>query len=301
MFEMKKGPKPAWLKARIPGGQEYFRLKKELTAKNLHTICQSARCPNICQCWNDSQATFLVMGNTCTRDCLFCSVQGGRPAPLDEAEGENILDMIDIMNARYIVITSVTRDDLEDGGSRHFAELVKTIKARKPGLKVEVLIPDFQGQQRFLENIFQARPDVIGHNLETVRGLYPKVNRRPNHYDISLSVLKMSKEKGFITKSGFMLGLGETDGEVIELLADLENQGTDLLTIGQYLQPTAKNLPVDRYYTPEEFTQLRDLALTYGFAAVKAGPFVRSSFQAEEMVRQYLDRLAGDEQPAMSG
>lgn len=295
MFEMKKGPKPAWLKARIPSGQEYFRLKKELAVKNLHTICQSARCPNICQCWNDSQATFLVMGNTCTRNCLFCSVQGGKPDPLDADEGENILDMIDIMNSRYIVITSVTRDDLEDGGSRHFAGLIETIKARKPGLKVEVLIPDFNGQPLNLENIFRAGPDVIGHNLETARGLYPKVNRQPGHYDISLSVLRMSKEKGFITKSGFMLGLGEGTYEVEELLADLKNQGTDLLTIGQYLQPTGKNLPVERYYTPEEFGQIRDLALAYGFSAVTAGPFVRSSFQAEDMYRQCLESRGNDE------
>lgn len=282
----KRKPKPQWLKAAIPGGENYFKIKKALEKRNLCTICQSARCPNISQCWNNYHATFLIMGNTCSRDCTFCSVKHGVPESLDSDEPGRVLEMTRIMNAKYVVITSVTRDDLEDGGSSHFAAVISTLKTHKPGIKVEVLIPDFKGNIRHLETVLEAKPDVVNHNLETVRRLYPVVNRKPGNYNISLQVLKNSKERGFITKSGIMVGLGETMEELKELFQDLRTSGVDLLTIGQYLQPTRQNVPVERFYTPQEFEELKDIALSFGFIDVVSGPFVRSSYNADQMYRK---------------
>jgi lipoic acid synthetase len=282
----RRKPKPQWLKTVIPGGDTYFKIKKALEKRNLCTICQSARCPNISQCWNNYHATFLIMGNTCARDCTFCSVKHGVPESLDSDEPGRVLEMTRVMNAKYVVITSVTRDDLEDGGSSHFAAVINTLKTHKPGIKVEVLIPDFKGNTRHLETVLEAGPDVLNHNLETVRRLYPAVNRNPENVHISLQVLKNSKERGFITKSGIMVGLGETMEELKELFQDLGNSGVDLLTIGQYLQPTRQNVPVERFYTPQEFEELKDIALSFGFIDVVSGPFVRSSYNADQMYRK---------------
>ena len=286
MEPRKRKPKPPWLKAAVPGGDNYFKIKKALEKRNLCTICQSARCPNISQCWNNYHATFLIMGNACSRDCAFCSVPHGVPESLDINEPERVLEMIRIMNTKYVVITSVTRDDLEDGGSSHFAAVINTLKTNNPGIKIEVLIPDFKGNIRHLETVLGAGPDVLNHNLETVRRLYPVVNRKPGNYRISLQVLKNSKERGFITKSGIMVGLGETMAELKELFQDLGNSGVDLLTIGQYLQPTRRNIPVERFYTPQEFEELKDIALSSGFIEVESGPFVRSSYNADRMYRK---------------
>ena len=252
------------------------------------TICQQAKCPNISECWNNYHATFLIMGDTCSRNCSFCSVKDGVPGLLDVKEPERVVEMAEIMGARYVVITSVTRDDLEDGGSSHFAAVIKTLKEHKPGVKIEVLIPDFRGNADHLETVLAAKPDVLNHNLETVRRLYPHVNRKPSNYDVSLRVLKNSKERGFVTKSGIMVGLGETEEELDELFRDLRGSGVDLLTIGQYLQPTRRNVPVEKFYTPDEFDRLRERALSHGFTDAVSGPFVRSSYNADRMYRKCI-------------
>jgi lipoic acid synthetase len=279
-------PKPQWLKAGIPAGDNYFKIKKALEKRNLCTICQSAKCPNISECWNNYHTTFLIMGDTCSRNCTFCSVKSGTPQPLDNLEPQRILEMTEIMKAKYVVITSVTRDDLEDGGSSHFAAVIKELKTHKPDVKIEVLIPDFKGNTRDLDTVLEAGPDVLNHNLETVRRLYPHVDRVPQNYSVSLQVLKYSKAKGSVTKSGVMVGLGETVDELKETFQDLRNNGVDLLTIGQYLQPTRQNVPVEKYYTPGEFEELKETALSFGFSDAVSGPFVRSSYNADRMFRK---------------
>ncbi|MGE5341524.1 MAG: lipoyl synthase [Candidatus Omnitrophota bacterium] len=282
MQNKNKGPKPKWLKAAIPSGETYFKIKKNLEARNLSTICQRAKCPNISECWNNHHATFLIMGNTCSRNCLFCSVTSGTPTPLSPDEPQNILEMVNILNARYVVITSVTRDDLPDGGSSHFAQVITHLKTHKPGIKIEVLIPDFKGNTAAMDTVLQAEPDVLNHNLETVKRLYPHVNRHARNYQVSLDILRYAHEKGFITKSGIMVGLGETMDEIEQVFRNLRQNGVQRLTIGQYLQPTKENVPVEKYYTPEEFEELKENALAYGFAHVVSGPFVRSSYKADE-------------------
>ncbi len=252
-----RNAKPKWLKASIPSGENYFKIKKELERKNLSTICRSAKCPNISECWNNHHATFLIMGDTCSRACSFCSVKKGSPRPLHPEEADRILEMVEIMRTKYVVITSVTRDDLEDGGSAHFAAVIKKIKSSGRDLKLEVLIPDFKGNKEHLDRVFAAGADVLNHNLETVKSLYEKVNRKPQNYYVSLSVLKAAKEKQPVTKSGIMVGLGETKADLDELFHDLRENGVGLLTIGQYLQPTAENLPVAKFYSPGEFEELK--------------------------------------------
>ncbi len=279
----KRHPKPQWLKAQIPAGEDYFRIKKSLEKRNLSTICQQARCPNISECWNNYHATFLIMGDICSRHCAFCSVNHGKPRPLLPGEPERVLEMVDIMKAKYVVITSVTRDDLEDGGSSHFARVIAHLKTRRPEVKIEVLIPDFQGSTQHLDIVLNAGPDVLNHNLETVKRLYPYANRKAGNYQISLKVLRYSHERGFITKSGIMVGLGETIEEIKELFRDLRESGVKLLTIGQYLQPIKENVPVEKYYPPEAFEQLKEIALSHGFTAVESAPFARSSYQAHRM------------------
>ncbi|MCP4219662.1 MAG: lipoyl synthase [bacterium] len=286
----KRTPKPQWLKASIPSGETYFKLKKRLEKRNLSTICQEAKCPNISQCWNNHHATFLIMGDICSRNCTFCSVKHGSPPPLDPKEPERIIEMVDILKAEYVVITSVTRDDLEDGGSAHFARIIATLKTHKPGIDIEVLIPDFKGNTQHLDTVLQAGPNVLNHNMETIKRLYPAVNRDPKNYDVSLGVLANSKNKGAVTKSGIMVGLGESHEELLELFGDLRKSEVELLTIGQYLQPTKAHVPVDKFYTPEEFEQLQKTALAEGFKAVVAGPFVRSSYNAGEMYRESVKK-----------
>ncbi len=272
---------PQWLKAAIPAGENYFKIKKNLESRNLSTICRQARCPNISRCWNNFHATFLIMGDTCSRNCSFCSVKTGKPSPLLPEEGERLLEMVDLMKTKYLVITSVTRDDLEDGGSTHFAGVITKLKTHKPGVKIEVLVPDFKGNTRHLDTVLDANPDVLNHNLETVRRLYPHVNRRIENYHVSLGVLRCSHKKGFIAKSGIMLGLGETDDQVRAALRALRSAGVDRVTLGQYLKPARGLAPVDRYVSPERFAEWEAEARDIGFKWVKAGPKVRSSYHAE--------------------
>jgi lipoic acid synthetase len=287
-------PKPKWLKVQIPAGEDYFKIKRNLEKRNLSTICQRARCPNIAECWKNYHATFLIMGDLCTRNCSFCSVKPGVPAPLMPGEPERVLEMVDIMGARYVVITSVTRDDLPGGGSGHFARVIDCLKTGRPGVKVEVLVPDFKGNANHLDTVLDAGPDVLNHNLETVRRLYPYVNRKMENYEVSLGVLKHAHGKGFITKSGIMVGLGESADELEALFGDLRKSGVRLLTIGQYLQPAKENVPVTRFYSPDEFDALKQTALAKGFTAVESGPFVRSSYRAHEM---YLSCASGGQGP----
>ena len=278
-----KRRKPEWLKTRLPAGDSLFRIKKDLQQRKLSTICQSARCPNINECWNGGHATFLILGRVCSRDCGFCSVSSGSPQPLDRDEGEKILEMVRIMKLKYVVITSVTRDDLADGGAVHFAEIVRFIKGKQSDLKVEVLIPDFKGDPSSLGFLLDSGPDVVGHNLETVSRLYPSVNRSLGRYHLSLEVLNHIHSAGQLSKSGIMVGLGERRAEIETSMIDLRRVGVDLLTIGQYLQPHANCVPVEKYYHPEEFKMLQELASGLGFKDVRSGPFVRSSYGAREM------------------
>lgn len=275
--------KPEWLKARLPGGDAFFALKSRLRRRELHTICESARCPNIHECWNGGQATFLIMGSVCSRDCRFCAVASGSPEPLDAQEGRKISEMAALTGLRYAVITSVTRDDLPDQGSGHFATVIRTLKRERPQMGIEALVPDFSGRAGLLDAVLDAGVDVLAHNIETVPALYAKVNRRPDAFFDSLAVLQRARERGWITKSGLMVGLGETPAEILDLLAVLRERGVDLLTIGQYLQPDRRSLPVERYYPPEEFSGLKQAALELGFLGVESGPFVRSSYHAEQM------------------
>jgi lipoyl synthase len=280
-----KTRKPEWLKVSIPGGDGYFGLKNKLKEKGLPTICQSARCPNIAECWNHNQATLLIMGSVCTRDCLFCSVPAGMPSGLDDDEDQKVWRLAETMNLSYLVITSVTRDDLPDKGSGHFAKVIGMLKKNRPQMKVEVLVPDFSGERRYLDRVLQAAPDVLAHNLETVPGLYPRLNRRAEAYGDSLRILRYSKERGQLTKTGLMVGLGETWSEIGEVFGELKTIGVDALTVGQYLQPDQHCVPVARYYSPREFAELKEYALSFGFGGVESGPFVRSSYHAEELFK----------------
>jgi lipoic acid synthetase len=284
--------KPEWLKTRLPGGHAYFALKNRLEKNGLHTICQNARCPNIHECWNGNQATFLIMGNVCSRDCRFCAVACGSPAPLDETEGRKVLQMARMMNLGYAVITSVSRDDVPDKGSGHFAGVIRALKQGLPRIKIEVLVPDFDGSGRWLDKVLNAGPDVLAHNVETVPALYPAVNRRAAAFDDSLAVLDHAKKRGWITKTGVMVGLGETTAELEELFSMLRGRGVDALTIGQYLQPDARSLPVSRYYSPAEFAALKESALGHGFLGVESGPFVRSSYHAEPLFQAVTHALS---------
>jgi lipoic acid synthetase len=280
--------KPDWLKVTIPGGVRYFELKSKLREKGLPTICQSARCPNIGECWNHNQATLLIMGQVCTRDCLFCSVPHGVPVPLDASEARNVLEMSDLMDLSYLVVTSVTRDDLPDKGSGHFAGVIRLLKSMRPQMRIEVLVPDFAGEETLLQRVLQAGPDVLAHNLEAVPGIYPRINRSREGFRHSLHVLETSKKAGQLTKTGIMVGLGETLEEVRELFGACRALDVDLLTIGQYLQPDRHCVPVAKYYSPEEFLALKELALGLGFKAVEAGPFIRSSYRAEQLYEAVL-------------
>jgi lipoic acid synthetase len=281
--------KPEWLKSRLPGGDAYFSLKHSLEKKGLHTICQNARCPNIHECWNGNQATFLVMGNICSRDCRFCAVGSGTPLGLDMAEGQKVLQMARLMNLEYAVITSVTRDDIPDKGSSHIAAVIRALKQGRPQMKVEVLVPDFDGRSQFLDLVLDAGPDVLAHNVETVPSVYPAVNRRSVAFEHSLHVLEHGKKRGWITKTGLMVGLGETIAEIEALFSVLRGRGVDLLTMGQYLQPDGRSLPVSRYYSPDEFAALKKSALGHGFLGVESGPFVRSSYHAEQLFRAVVN------------
>jgi len=279
--------KPEWLRRRLPTGPAYEKMRDLLNAGRLHTVCQEAHCPNIWECFTRGAATFLIMGPRCTRACSFCAVGHGRPAPLDPHEPLRVAEAVKEMGLTYIVVTSVTRDDLSDGGAGVFAETIQEIRHQVAHAAVEVLIPDLQGDRGALRTVIHARPAVLNHNLETIPRLYPRV--RPGaDYGRSLDILRWSAEEDLSipTKSGLMLGLGESDRDVEESLGDLLEAGCSILTLGQYLQPSNKHLPVERYVPPEEFDRWSEKALDMGFRAVASGPFVRSSYQAEELWRK---------------
>ncbi len=277
------GRRPSWLKVRAPGGENYVRLKQMMRAKSLHTVCEEARCPNIAECWGAGTATFLILGDTCTRSCGFCAVKTGRPLPVDPDEPRRVAEAVRQMGIRHAVITSVNRDELPDGGASWFARTIEEIRRLCLGVTVEVLIPDFKGKKEALQYVIDARPDILGHNTETVPRLYRRV-RPQGKYHWTLSVLEEAKRQGMRTKTGLMLGLGETTEEVVAVMHDLRRVGVDILTLGQYLQPTPNHLPVERYVTPEEFAMLRRIGLELGFEHVESGPLVRSSYHAERHV-----------------
>jgi len=251
-----------------------------LKAGRLHTICQSARCPNIGECWERRTATFLILGDTCTRHCGFCAVAKGTPLAPDAEEPAHVAEAVAALGLRYAVVTSVTRDDLPDGGAGHFAAVIQAIRTKSPGTRVEALIPDFGGDTAALETVLAARPEVLNHNLETTESLYPAIRRPRENYRRSLAVLAAAKARGALTKSGLMIGLGENEADILRTFDDLRRAGCDLLTVGQYLQPTAAHPPVARYYTPEEFAGLAAAARRAGFLEVVSGPLVRSSYEA---------------------
>jgi lipoic acid synthetase len=278
--------KPPWLKKRLPTGPAYENVKNLIGQDRLHTVCQEARCPNIWECFSQRTATFLIMGSRCTRDCRFCSVAHGPSGPPDPDEPERVAAAAKQMKLKYIVITSVTRDDLPDGGASFFAQTIAEIRRQIPAAMIEVLIPDFQGDDEALQTVLKARPDVLNHNIETVPRLYSVV-RPQARYERSLHLLECVHQAApeIPTKSGLMLGLGETSAEIRSTLNDLVDAGCRILTVGQYLQPSKAHLPVKRFIPPEEFERWRQMALEMGFAEVASGPFVRSSYHAKELYR----------------
>lgn len=272
--------KPDWLRVRPGGDKTYFQTRQIVESHNLHTICSSGRCPNIGECWGRGTATFMIGGDVCTRSCKFCNTKTGKPEALDLSEPVNVARSIRLMQLRHAVVTSVDRDDLPDQGADHWVKTIHQIKENNPDTTLEVLIPDFQGRTDLIDMICEAAPDVISHNIETVSRLTPQVRSRAR-YDVSLSVIGRIAANGLKAKSGFMLGLGETHDEIFQLMDDLLIANCSVLTIGQYLQPTSKHLPVIEYVHPDEFARLREIALFKGFAYVESGPLVRSSYRAE--------------------
>jgi lipoic acid synthetase len=281
--------KPPWLKVKLPLDQNFFYVSNILRKENLNTICRSAKCPNISECWTQKTATFLILGETCTRRCAFCAVKKGIPGPPSSQEPRQVAEAVSLLGLRYAVVTSVTRDDLPDGGASLFAETIRAIKERTPGVRVEVLIPDFGGDERALEMVVGANPDVLNHNLETAESMYPMINRPKENYRRSLSVLQKAKELGALTKSGLMVGLGENEEEIIQAFSDLRSARCDLLTIGQYLQPSKAHAPVQKFFPPAEFERLKRIALDFGLRDVESGPLVRSSYKAHKMYDSLQD------------
>ncbi|MFH1011877.1 MAG: lipoyl synthase [bacterium] len=274
--------KPGWLKVRLPGSGRYAEVRNSIRDFRLHTVCQSARCPNVGECWERGTATFMILGDICTRACTFCAVKSGAPDPMDCGEAQRVADAVELLGLKYAVITSVTRDDLPDGGASLFAAIIREIRQRVPACKAEVLIPDFAGDEKALHLVCDAAPDVLNHNIETVSRLYPSV-RPQAQYSRSLELLSRASSLGMRTKSGFMVGLGETRGEIIRTMRDLREVGCELLTIGQYLQPTPACLPVIEFVTPKVFAEYRAVGLELGFCHVESAPLVRSSYHAEKV------------------
>ena len=278
--------RPPWLRVRLVGGGENYTAVRDLVrGQSLHTICEAAHCPNMGECWERRTATFLILGEICTRGCRFCAVTKGTPEAVDWAEPERLAQAVQAMKLRYVVITSVDRDDLDDGGAAIFVETIRQIRSRTPDCGIEVLVPDFQGKREDIAAVVAARPNVFNHNLETAPRLYRRV-RPGSRYERSLEVLRFGKEVdgGILTKTGLMVGLGETEDEVLQVMADARQNGVDILTIGQYLRPSTWHLPIERYYTPEEFARLRDQGLRMGYRHVESGPLVRSSYHADKQV-----------------
>jgi lipoic acid synthetase len=276
--------KPHWLRRRLPNGPAYEKVREMISRDRLHTVCQEARCPNIWECYSHQTATFLIMGSRCTRNCRFCSISAGSPKPPDPFEPARVAEVAERMGLKYVVVTSVTRDDLEDGGASIFAMTIEEIRKRMPDAYVEVLIPDFRGSAEALQTVLHARPDVLNHNIETVPRLYPLVRPEAN-YRRSLELIQRVNlyTPSILTKSGLMLGLGERRQEIKKTLQDLLKVGCKILTLGQYLQPSKQHLTVKRFIPPEEFTEWRETALELGFSEVASGPFVRSSYHAKEL------------------
>ncbi|MDX9905938.1 MAG: lipoyl synthase [Bacteroidales bacterium] len=284
MEENRGRRKPDWLKIKVPKGKEYIGVRDIIDRNRLHTICSSGQCPNKEDCWGRGTATFMILGNICTRSCKFCAVPTGRPLPADEAEPARIAESVQKMKLKHCVITSVDRDDLEDGGANIWAATIRAVKELNPATTIETLVPDFRGRKELLQIVIEARPEVISHNLETVRRLTPQV-RSAAIYERSLEVVGWVAESGGIrSKSGIMLGLGETEEEVVQVMKDLRRVGCEVMTIGQYLQPTAAHLPVKEYIRPEQFEKYRQAGLEMGFRHVESGPLVRSSYHAEKHV-----------------
>ncbi|HLE12729.1 MAG: lipoyl synthase [Bdellovibrionales bacterium RIFOXYD12_FULL_39_22] len=282
---------PPWIRSKIPGGENFTEIKKYLTENKLHTVCQEASCPNLGKCWQERTATAMILGDTCTRGCRFCNVKTGNPkGVIDQNEIASTVALASRLALRYIVVTSVDRDDLQDGGAAHFAKVVQALKESDDKLLVEVLIPDFKGEESSLHILGRSQPFVIAHNLETVRSQTTRVRDRRANYDLSLSVLKFFKSNypHIATKSSLMAGLGESFEEIVVAMQDLANVGVDIVTLGQYLRPSRSHLSVAKYYTPEEFARLERAAYDLGFSFVAAGPMVRSSYRAHE----YVDALA---------
>ena len=279
----RRQPKPEWLKARAPVGENYHELKKLARGLSLHTVCESAQCPNIGECWNHKTATFMLLGDLCTRRCGFCAVPKGRPQPIDFEEPQRVAEAVARLGLKYAVVTSVNRDDDNIGAARVFAMTIEEIRRRVPDCSVEVLIPDFQGVEESLRIVLAARPDILNHNTETVPRLY-RVARSGARYERTLDLLAKTKQiaPGMVTKTGVMVGLGETIEELIEVFADLGERRVDILTIGQYLRPSRDHLPIARFYSPDEFRRLKKEALALGFRHVESGPLVRSSYHAHE-------------------
>jgi lipoic acid synthetase len=278
------GKRPDWLKVKLPTGENYSNVRTLMRRQHLHTVCEEARCPNMAECWNNLSATFMILGDTCTRSCGFCNIKVGMPNELDLNEPRRVVDSVKELGLRHVVITSVNRDELKDGGADIFRECVRLINEEMYDTTVEILIPDFRGFTDAFEIIMQNPPDILNHNLETIARLYPVV-RPQAKYERSLNLIKWFKEKGLKTKSGIMVGIGERPGEVLQLMEDLVDHGCDILTIGQYLQPTKNHLPVDRFVTPEEFNMYKEEGLKAGFKIVESSPLVRSSYHADRHAR----------------
>jgi lipoyl synthase len=283
-------PKPDWLRIKLPKTGEYSYLKTHLSKYNLHTICESGNCPNIGECWEKRTATFMILGDVCTRSCRFCAVKTGKPMPADADEPGKIAEVVKLMGLKHCVLTSVDRDDLEDGGASHWAKTINAIKSQIPGITIEALIPDFNGNTDNINTVIKAKPDILSHNLETVERLTKKV-RIFAKFETSLNVLKHISKNGITSKSGIMLGLGENYEEIEQTMERIRKTGCSILTIGQYLQPTREHLPVEKYYTPDEFQHFKKVGLSLGFRFVESGPLVRSSYHAEEQLCCTTDNL----------
>ena len=284
--ESSRSRKPNWLRAKLPSGPAYGEVREIVDDNQLHTVCQSAQCPNMGECWSRGTATLMILGNVCTRACTFCAVQTGRPTELDLSEPPRVADAVAKMGLRHCVLTSVARDDLKDGGAKVWAATIRAVRYRNPSTAIEVLVPDFKGNFENLDLVLDANPDIFNHNLETVERLQRPI-RKTASYQRSLDVLAHSKNRGFRIKSGIMLGLGEKQEEIRQAISDLARIGLDILTLGQYLQPSSKYAPIDRWATPEEFAQWKKEAHDMGVEVVESGPLVRSSYHAEEQSERF--------------
>lgn len=284
--ESSRSRKPNWLRAKLPSGPAYGEVREIVEDNQLHTVCQSAQCPNMGECWSRGTATLMILGNVCTRACTFCAVQTGKPTELDLSEPPRVADAVAKMGLRHCVLTSVARDDLKDGGAKVWAATIRAVRYRNPSTAIEVLVPDFKGNFENLDLVLDANPDIFNHNLETVERLQRPI-RKTASYQRSLDVLAHSKNRGFRIKSGIMLGLGEKQEEIRQAISDLARIGLDILTLGQYLQPSSKYAPIDRWATPEEFAQWKKEAHDMGVEVVESGPLVRSSYHAEEQSARF--------------